>query len=629
MIRGLYFFLFFMTQLTCFGQSTYDSLRLKLNTSSGELKVDVLNELASFFQTSSGDSVGANASRAFQLSREIGYKKGLVQAYTLLGLSKRMLSQYDSSLIYYRHAMELSDKERMPSLHAEILMGIGGVFYYKNSPDSAMSNFVKAAELFETLGMEKRLASAYSNLGMIMNANGQGEKALSYFLKALKYAQVNKLLSVQLPVMVNLATYYENKEQYDSALYYADACYQISAENNMKYGMGRALLILPNIYAKLELFDRSLNSAREGITLFEESGNEVLVRRMIYQEAIALAGLGQYKSAILKCELLLEQLESDDSFKEQVYLLMSEVYEGLNNTAKGLEYHKLFFDAYKNSALEEQNNRLAELEAKYDTEKKSREIESLTDKARLQELKIQQQVGIIIGSLVIGVIIILFMLLYYRQRELKKKNELLTLQQRLLRSQMNPHFIFNALSAIQKFVIKNDAIEGASFIAKFGTLMRQFLDQSRQNYISIEEEVKTLTNYLEVQQLRFDNKFEFSIKIENGIDASNTLIPPLLAQPFVENAIEHGFTRKEKDARVDITFTLVDGELYLTIIDNGVGMLAAKSTNHKSLATKITEDRLRILLGNRSTAKVIINDRKGIDSQNSGVEVKMVVPIKQ
>ena len=193
---------------------------------------------------------------------------------------------------------------------------------------------------------------------------------------------------------------------------------------------------------------------------------------------------------------------------------------------------------------------------------------------------------------------------------------------------MNPHFIFNALSAIQKFVIKNDAIEGASFIAKFGTLMRQFLDQSRQNYISIEEEVKTLTNYLEVQQLRFDNKFEFSIKIEHGIDASNTLIPPLLAQPFVENAIEHGFTGKEKDARVDITFSIVDGELYLTIIDNGVGMLAAKSTNHKSLATKITEDRLRILLGNRSKAKVIINDRI-IGSQDSGVEVKMVVPIKQ
>ncbi|MEQ8363402.1 MAG: histidine kinase [Cyclobacteriaceae bacterium] len=628
MTRALILFLFFVAQMSCFGQSTYDSLRIALTTARQEQKADVLNELAAFFQTGSSDSVKIFAEKAYVLSKEIGYQKGLVKALSLLALSERMHSQYDSSLVYYRMALELSDSASMPALYAEILMGIGGTYYYKNRPDSAMNNYVKAAELFEMLGMQKRLASVYSNLGTVMNANGQDEKALLYFTKALRYAKENRLLNVQLPAMVNLAIYYENRNQYDSALYYADACYQISAENNMKYGMGRALLILPNIYAKLELFDRSLNSAREGMTLFEESGDEVLVRRMIYQEAIALVGLRQYKSALLKCQRLMEQLDRDDPFNEQVYLLSSQVYEGLNSPDKALAYYKLFFDVYQNSSLEKQRDQLTELEAIYDTERKSREIESLGNKTKLQELKIRQQIGMIVGGLVVAIIIILFILLYYRHRELRKQNELLTLQQRLLRSQMNPHFIFNALSAIQKFVIKKDAIEGASFIAKFGALMRQFLEQSRQNWISLEDEVNTLSNYLTVQQLRFDNRFEYSIVVADDIDITTTFIPPLLAQPFVENAIEHGIAANQTDGRIEISFSKRGVDLVLKISDNGEGLMATKNKDHKSLATTITKDRLHLLHKAWDKSAIEVIDKVTLGNRETGVEVSMIVPVK-
>ncbi|MEZ4947149.1 MAG: histidine kinase [Cyclobacteriaceae bacterium] len=628
MARPLNLFLFFVVHVSCFGQSTYDSLRIELAAAGLEQKVDVLNELAAFFQTSSSDSVKVYADKAYLFSKEIGYQKGLVQALTLLGLSKRMHSQYDSSLIFYRTAMELSDSAKTPALYAEILMGIGGTYYYKNSPDSAMNNYVKAAELFETLGRQNRLASAYSNLGMVMNANGQDVKALFYYRKALKYAEENALLNVQLPLLVNLAIFYENRNEYDSALYYADACYQIATQNNMKYGVGRALLILPKIYARQELFELSLKSAREGLALFEESGDDVLVRRMIYQEAIALVGLRQYKSALLNCERLIKQLDANDPFNEQVYLLASEVYERLNKPDKALEYHKLFFDRYKNSSLEKQRDQLTELEAKYDTEKKSREIEALNNKAQLQELKIRQQIGMIAGGLVSATIIILFILLYYRQRELRKKNELLTLQQKLLRSQMNPHFIFNALSAIQKFVIKKDAIEGASFIAKFGALMRQFLEQSRQNWISLEDEVNTLSNYLAVQQLRFDYRFEYAIDVAEEIDIANTFIPPLLAQPFVENAIEHGMAATQTDGRIEISFSKRGVDLVLKISDNGKGLITTKSKDHKSLATAITKDRLHLLRKPWNKPSIEVIDKCTLGRGETGVEVTMIIPLK-
>lgn len=628
MIRSCHLLFFLFVCGSSFGQSTYDSLLNEVVKAENEQKADALNELASFFQTGSPDSVNKYAHRAYLLSEKIQYRKGKVQALSFLALSKRMHSQYDSSLFYYQKALTLSDGITMPAIQAEILMGIGGVYYYQNIPDSALNNFVEAAEKFEKLGMKRRLASAYSNLGMIMNANGQDEKALFYFKEALMYAEDFNLLNVQLPVLVNLAVYYEYRNQYDSALYYADACYKISAQNNMRYGMGRALLILPSLYAHFELYDLSLSSAREGITLFKEEGNEVLHNRMIYQEAVALSGLKQYQKAATNCDFLLAQLEEGDVFNEQVYLLASEIQTKLNHPEKALQYYKSFFEAYKNSSLQQQKEQLAELETIYDTERKSREIESLNDRGKLQELRIRQQTGVIIGGLTLAIVTIVLILLFYRQRELKRKNELLTLQHRLLRSQMNPHFIFNALSAIQKFVIKKDAIEGASFIAKFGTLMRQFLEQSRKNYISIEDEVGTLSNYLTVQQLRFDNRFQFSITVDEEIDLTNTFIPPLLAQPFVENAIEHGFTTKDENAKIEIFFSMVNDNLLLKIVDNGKGLSGLKAKDHKSLATAITEDRLQMLRGKKNRSKIEIKDRSGIDENLTGVEVRMIVPVK-
>ena len=193
---------------------------------------------------------------------------------------------------------------------------------------------------------------------------------------------------------------------------------------------------------------------------------------------------------------------------------------------------------------------------------------------------------------------------------------------------MNPHFIFNALSAIQKFVIKKDAIEGASFIAKFGALMRQFLEQSRQNWISLEDEVNTLSNYLAVQQLRFDYRFKYAIDVAEEIDIANTFITPLLAQPFVENAIEHGMAATQTDGRIEISFSKRGVDLVLKISDNGKGLITTKSKDHKSLATAITKDRLHLLRKPWNKPSIEVIDKCTLGRGETGVEVTMIIPLK-
>lgn len=609
--------------LAYFENSTTNEI---VEKTTNEQKVDALIELARTFQITSPDSVAKYALQALVKSRAIGYRSGEAQALWALGLSKRMSSNYDSSLIDFNSALMLADSLTMPGIRAEILMGMGGAYYYKGASENALTYFVRAAELFEILGMESSLAGAYSNLGMVMNAIGQNEKALFYYRNSLRYARQNSLLNIELPVLINLALYFDNLNQSDSALYYADACYQISKQNNLEFGVGRALLILPMIYAKLELYDQSLSSAREGIQLF--SGvDEVKVRSMIYQEAIALNGLGKHQLALGKCEFLLEKLKDSDLQKERVYLLASEITAAMGNYKKALDYYKGFFEVYENVSIERQKDQLAELEVKYDTDKKSREISMLSDRARIQELTIQRQYFLLGGAFLLAIVAGLLIFLLGRQRNLRKDLKLLNLESRLLRNQMNPHFIFNALSAIQRFVIKNNPIEGASFIAKFGTLMRQFLEQSRRDYISLEGEINTLTNYLTIQQLRFENKFTFGIEVDPEIDISTTFIPPLLAQPFIENAIEHGIADRDQ-GQINISFLKQGEDLLLRVIDNGRGLSDLQRSGHDSLSTQITQDRLHLLRGKKGIPHLHIKNRVGDEDKILGVEVSMLLPVK-
>ncbi len=605
-----------------------DSLLRVVNSSENENKVDALVELARFYQTSYPDSVLKYGQLAFNAATRLSYNQGKAAGLWAIGLGYRLSAKYPESLEAFYSAKKLATISGSKELRAEINMGIGGVYYYQNVTDSALLYFVNAAESFEELGLEKRLAATYSNLGIIMNANKENDKALRYFHKALHYAEKSKQLSSWLPVLVNLATYYKAIDQYDSALYYANACYIIAKQNSQPLGMARALMILPGVYSKLKLFDQALSLSNEGIKIFTTLGDSSRLKSLIYEKAVALRGLGFNKRSLNLCDSLLLNLDDSQSIKEYTYLLASEILSDLEQPEKALQYHKEFFELYTNASIESQKNLISELEIKYDTERKSREITELNTKAKIQELLIQQQNWVLVGGIIFALISIGLILLVNRQRSLVKENRMLELEQRFLRSQMNPHFIFNALGAIQKFIIKSNPIEGASFISKFGALMRQFLNHSRQNYISIEEEVKTLTNYLTIQQLRFDNKFDFSIRVDDQIDQEFTMIPPLLAQPFIENSLEHGINSKDELGKIEILFLYKGGEIILKIVDNGIGLTNSHTLGHESLATKITQERLELLQRMKNPTRLTIKDQYDAMGNVIGVEVRMGVPIQ-
>ncbi len=179
------------------------------------------------------------------------------------------------------------------------------------------------------------------------------------------------------------------------------------------------------------------------------------------------------------------------------------------------------------------------------------------------------------------------------------EKHVLELEQKALRLQMNPHFIFNALQSIQGFIARNDSAEARRYLAKFGKLMRSTLENSRHAFTSIALETESLSHYLGLEALCHGNRFTFTIETDQRIDPEATFIPVMLIQPFVENAVIHGLLHLlEKPGRIDIRFILDEKSVFCEIEDNGVGRTKAKEyesqtkKDHKSAALEITRERL-------------------------------------
>ena len=249
-------------------------------------------------------------------------------------------------------------------------------------------------------------------------------------------------------------------------------------------------------------------------------------------------------------------------------------------------------------------------------------------------------------GLIAIIIISLWLIIYTRIRQIRHKHEvekkileiekqLFNLEQQALRLQMNPHFIFNSLNSIQSFVINNDTDKAIRYLSKFAQLMRMILSHSREAYIPIKDELKSLTYYIEIEQLRFNYKFDYIIEIDPNLDAEFMAIPPMIIQPYVENAIMHGIMHLKTKGLVTVKVKQFDElSIICTIEDNGVGREKAleiknqSGIKHKSKGMIITKERLEILNKQNNThVSVNVIDLKDTNNVSAGTKVEIIIPI--
>lgn len=278
---------------------------------------------------------------------------------------------------------------------------------------------------------------------------------------------------------------------------------------------------------------------------------------------------------------------------------------------------------------------MAEMTVKYETEKKEEKNKLLAQENELQKLRLERNNYIIYGLVLGTILLIASGFLFYRQRNLKANQAQMVLEQKLLRSQMNPHFIFNSLQSIQGYMLTHKPEDAAGYLSDFSKLVRMILENSRREYCPLADIILFNEYYLRMQSLRFEDKFDFEINVDHELEAEHVFIPPMLLQPFIENAIEHGFLNKSDKGKIDVRIYRKGPRLMMEVEDNGIGRVAAsniktKDHNRNSLAVAITRERIESL-NRKSKGKIELQILDLIDEnmQSKGTKVIFALPFRE
>jgi hypothetical protein len=336
--------------------------------------------------------------------------------------------------------------------------------------------------------------------------------------------------------------------------------------------------------------------------------------------------------------------------KKDKELLLILNREAQLNKEKELHLLTLREQTYKMEANAKQIS-LMHQQKVFEEQIKLNKLKEYGDKSKISELKLKNQQAllekqVIYKNLLIVLIFLLpilgfliFRIYAYRQNAINSKlmHRTLDLEQRMLRAQMNPHFIFNAMNSIQSFVTTNDSYSAEKYLARFSRLMRYILENSSKQYVCFEDELKMLRLYIELEQLRFDNKFTFEINVPADIDSEFIFIPPMLSQPYIENAIVHGLcNRIDNNGILKISYEIVDKLLICLIEDNGIGRANAellksqKTELHKSMGMQVTKERFDMLAkSNKVDFSTEVIDLLDDNLKPSGTKVKLVITFRE
>ncbi len=221
-----------------------------------------------------------------------------------------------------------------------------------------------------------------------------------------------------------------------------------------------------------------------------------------------------------------------------------------------------------------------------------------------------------------------------QKADFDKKVEISKAELKALRAQMNPHFVFNSLNSIQHYILNNKGEEAVKYLSKFAKLIRNILNNSEKPTVTINEDLDSIKLYLELERMRFDNKFEYFFIIDDAIDADYDEIPPMIIQPYLENAILHGINPKEENGKIEVSINLVNNFIKISIKDDGIGREKSKASQtalhkqrHQSLGMKITEERVKILNSiQQSHLNVNIIDLYDKNNVAIGTQVDVFIP---
>ncbi len=562
--------------------------------------------------------------------------RGMINSLNALSYLARKQQDLELAKTYVERAIATAKdvKDTLPL--ADATNDLGNIYKEMALFSQAIDTYFEALRLWELKGDSSGMSIAYGSIGLAYYYQKDYEKALEYSMKHLSLSEKRGDLWEISKICNTIAQIYNSRNINDSALIYQRRSLGLNRQMNYPSGESNACFNIASTLLHLLQPDSAYWYIRRAMDI--ASGTDQTIPPEYY---ITLGNvqqtLGNYRLAAenglraysLGREKEMPLVVSDAS------LLLSDIYSKTSREDLAYRYLREHMQLKDSISSDEFLKQVTRMEIQYDFDKKEKTAEFAREQERvIQESKIQQQGLYLRGLLILLLLLALFSLLYIRHNQLRAQYARIDLEQRLLRTQMNPHFIFNSLCAVQDLIMADKPQKANTFLTKVSRLMRNILENSREEYIALDKEIETLRLYLEVQQLRFEKGFEYDISVDQTIDQENISVPPMLAQPCVENSIEHGLLPGKENGRVSVSYSLRDGLLMLEVTDNGVGRDKASEMTtgmkKQSISTKLTEKRLehfRKILKEKQISYEIIDLYEGDEA--AGTKVVMMLPFKK
>jgi len=534
------------------------------------------------------------------------YAAGQSYALNELGRAYRNISQYDKAIALHKEALAIAEKADNLDFRVYSLNNLGVAYRRISSIRTAMDYNQRALELAQTVedpskSLKRSINVSYNCIGHLYLMLEQYDQAIVYFEKSLKLeAELDNKLGLAVNHQ-NIGRCLEEQGKLDLAL----ENYRTSLAYNEQIDSDRGRVIcktsISQVYLKQNQTDDALNLLKTALPMAQRLGDGFLLSPVYIDLGWAqmLSGQnGRAKENMLQGLKLADSLKLQESSARANHLL-SELFGHTGDYKKALD-HKLKADKIDEQILNEGTVRYVnDIIFRYNSVKDSNNLQALSQQNEMYQMELRTtRTTLLISGIALALLAGIFYILY-RQYQLKNEKKLLTLEQSMLRSQMNPHFLFNSLNSIKLYIINNEQKNAVHYLNKFSKLVRKILESSSVREIPLADELETVELYMTIENIRFSNEINFDISVDTDIDTHTVRIPSLILQPFLENALWHGLSSKEGEKNINVHISSdKKGYIHIAITDNGIGRAASeklranKILKRKSVGIEITKERL-------------------------------------
>lgn len=611
---ALFFILF---TVCCFGQSNSkdDLKKIENYTKKDTIKVELMVDYCVANIFSNSDKVLKIAQEAYSISREIKYNLGEIRSLNCIGNSYYQQAIYDRAIAYYTKSLSIAEKLKDTN---NIIIG-------------------------------------KSNLGNLYVRTKQHQKALIFLKEAdailVKSGQTDS--QNRAAILTNIGGLYSSLKKHKEAIGYHQKTLKLCEKLKISFGIAIATCNIGEEYVLLKDYKTALGYLKKSQIISEKEGFDNFLAQNYKNIAIVLWHQNQKKEAfdyLKKSEQICEKINEQNVLIQT--LQIQQKYYSQNNDYKNAYLAGLKLAKVNQSVIGiEKQKAISEINTKYETEKKQNHITSLEKNNKIANLENKRQKSIVFSLSLLLLSLLIFGYFIFNRFKIKKQNELLKSQLleaektilaekkasqselKALKSQMNPHFFFNALNTIQSYIATNETEEATDYLNKFSKLTRMILEMTDKNWITIDEEIKMQSLYLNLQKIRLSD-FNFQINIKNS-SIHNATIPTMLLQPYIENAVIHGLAHKLGVKNLWVNFEInAQNQLEIEIKDNGIGLTKANEINLKntnkntSFATKATLERLEIINRNDFKIKIETNELFDKNEKSEGTEIKITMDLR-